>query len=211
MQARSWFLLVAVALLAVLARSAAAGSDPDDRDDLVDDSPEHGDRGERADDAAESPGGRARVAGPRVGEVVGAAYRAAGIDRNRARGWSRRARVAGLIPWVTVRTGRNTSWQDSDPDVDRGTTIEVRATWRLDRLVFDSRELQAASIDAARHRERQRLASRVIRAYFHWQRVARATGSLRAEEAAAELDALTDGWFSDELARRRGRASGRGD
>ena len=151
------------------------------------------------------------MAGPSIGEVLSAAYRAAGLDRDPARGWIRRARVAGLVPSLTVRTGRNTSWQELDPDVDRGTTLEVRATWRLDRLVFDGRELQVASIEAARRRERRRLASHVIRAYFHWQRAASAAAadprwSLRAEEAAADLDALTDGWFAGELPRAQRRA-----
>jgi hypothetical protein len=136
--------------------------------------------------------------------VVAEAYRTAGLERDPARGWIRRARAAGLIPWITLRTGRNTSWQELDPEVDRGTVIEVRATWRLDRLLFDGRELQIASIGAARRRERRQLASRVIRAYFHWQRMAAAAATRprwasRAAEAAAELDAFTDGWFSEQL------------
>lgn len=148
---------------------------------------------------------------PPIGEVLGAAYGAAGLDRDPAKGWRRRARLAGLVPWITVRTGRDTSWQQNDPDIDHGMAVEVRATWRLDRLVFDGRELQVATIDAARRRERRRLASRVIRVYFAWRRAAArpnaAGAGTRAEEAAAELDALTDGWFSDSLARTRRSAS----
>ncbi len=164
---------------------------------------------EEGEDAA--PPAAARVPGPAVGEVLAEAYRAAGLDRDPGRGWVRRARVAGLVPWVSVRTGRNTSWQDLDPDIDRGTTIEVRATWRLDRLVFDGRELQVANIEAARRRERRQLASRVVRAYFRWQRLAGAAASdprwaARAAEAAAELDALTDGWFAGARARAQRRA-----
>jgi len=63
----------------------------------------------------------------------------------------------------------------------------------------------------ARRRERRRLASRVIRAYFTWRRAAStaataataATLPARAEEALAELDALTDGWFSANLTHLR--------
>jgi hypothetical protein len=45
----------------------------------------------------------------------------------------------------------------------------------------------------------------VIRAYFQWRRMAGAAASqprwvARAEEAAAEIDAFTDGWFSEQLA-----------
>jgi len=196
---RSWLApLVAVGLLAAAARGAAAGElGPDD-----------------AEEEELPPEPAVQVDGPSVGEVLAQAYRAAGLERDPARGWIRRARVAGLVPWVTVRTGRSTSWQELDPAIDRGTTLEVRATWRLDRLLFDGRELQVASIEAARRRERRQLASRVIRAYFHWQRMAGAAAvaprwTLRAEEAAAELDAFTDGWFSAQRAGTHRRAPGR--
>jgi hypothetical protein len=163
---------------------------------------------------------------PQASDVVEAAYRAAGLDRDPVRGLLRRARLGGLIPWLTVRTGKSTSWQDpiapgtQQPasDVDHGTTFEVRATWRLDRLVFDGREMQMAALDAARRRERRRLAARVVRTYFAWKRAVTGTERIvapdgfvtdegtgartraaRAEEAAAELDALTEGWFSTQL------------
>jgi hypothetical protein len=150
--------------------------------------------------------------GPAIADVLSAAYAAAGLDRDPARSWIRRARWAGLIPWLTVRTGRDSSWQTDDPTIDHGMAVDVRATWRLDRLAFDGRELQVASIEAARRRERRRLASRVIRTYFAWRRAAAravhhpATRS-RAHEAAAELDALTDGWFSESLGDSRRTAS----
>ncbi|MBA3391958.1 MAG: hypothetical protein H0T89_04900 [Deltaproteobacteria bacterium] len=152
------------------------------------------------------------VAAPPIGEVLAAAYAAAGFDRDPTPSWGRRARVAGLVPWLTVRTGWDASWKDDDPEVDRGRTFEVRATWRLDRLLFDGREMQIASVSIARRRERGRLASRVIRTYFQWRRTATAAlrtsrWQSRADEAAAELDALTDGWFSEQLGRSRRSAS----
>jgi hypothetical protein len=143
---------------------------------------------EAGDDAREYV--RADV--PHVRTVIDAAYRAAGLHRDIGRGFVRRARLAGLVPWLSVRTARDTTWRDLEPDVGRSTTLEVRATWRLDRLVFEPRELQVASLEAVRRRERRRLANQVIRLYFAWKQ---ADGSLRAEEFAAELDALTDGWF----------------
>jgi hypothetical protein len=138
---------------------------------------------------------------PPIAEVLEAAYATAGLDRDPTPSWRRRARVAGLIPWVTVRTGWDANWREEETDVGRSRTFEVRATWRLDRLLFDGRELQMSSIDAARRRERRRLASRVIQAYFTWRKLtARADSerryALAAEAATAELDALTDGWFS---------------
>ena len=166
------------------------------------------------DDPLDPPPSDVRgVIAPPIQRVLAATYRAAGLAGSPARGWTRRARLAGLVPWVSVRSGRNTSWaDDSTSAIDRSTTIEARATWRLDRLVFDGHELQVASIDAARRRDRRRLAHRVIRAYFTFLRAAAAARrdarwTAHADEAAAELDALTDAWFSDEVARLRRTAS----
>src|SRR5262249_18816676 len=135
-----------------LARTAAA----DDRDD---------DDGDGDDDhaidvaapAVEEPFS-APVVAPPISEVLAAAYRTAGLDRDLQR-FASRSRWAGLVPWLSVRTGRDTSWRDDEPDISRGVTLEVRATWRLDRLVFDGRELQVASLETARRRERRRLAA----------------------------------------------------
>jgi hypothetical protein len=147
------------------------------------------------------------VVGPPIGEVIAAASTAAGLDHDPTRSFARRARLSGLVPWVAVRTGNTASWHDTDPDVGRGTTIEVRATWRLDRLAFDSRELAAASLGAARRRERRALASQVIQAYFSWCRANMARSRTRAAEAAAELDAVTEGWFSRRVTAARRTAS----
>lgn len=149
---------------------------------------------------------------PAVADVIAAAYRAAGLDRDLSRPLARRARVAGLVPWLTVRVGRDTNWATDDPAIDRRMAFEVRGTWRLDRLVFDARELQVTTIEAARRRERRILASRVIRAYFSWRRAVARTGARVATrsqslQAAAELDALTDGWFSETVAGKRRTAS----
>lgn len=178
-----------------------------------------GDVGDAGDDAGGGPASGVAAAAlrsaPVIAEVLEAAYTAAGLDRDPTRSWARRARIAGLIPWLTVRTGWDASWRDEEPgEVGRGRTFEVRATWRLDRLLFDARELQASTIDASRRRERRRLASYVIRAYFVWKKVTaqaiRSPGrySIAAEAAGAELDALTDGWFSESLARRGKRDAG---
>jgi hypothetical protein len=155
---------------------------------------------------------RRAVHGPAIGAVLAAAYAAAGLDHDPQDSWIRRARLAGLVPWVTVRTTRDTSWQDDNSDVGHSTSLELRATWRLDRLLFDARELQVAAVETARHRERRRLAARVIRAYFAWHRAARIASddervTTRVAEAVAELDALTDGWFGSQLRPPRGAAA----
>lgn len=153
----------------------------------------------------------APIVAPPIGEVLAVAYAAAGLDHDPGHSFMRRARLAGLVPLVSVRTGRNARWRDDEPDIGRGATIEVRATWRLDRLVFEPRELQVVALVAARRRERRHLATHVIRTYFTW-RTAMAAGrgarsTSRADTAAAELDALTDAWFSEAVDGLRRTAS----
>jgi hypothetical protein len=142
----------------------------------------------------------ARPAGrvPPISQVVAAAYRAAGLDQSPVASWRWRTRLAGLVPTITVRDGRDATWRDiADPTIGYVSVFTVAATWRLDRLLFDANELRISAIDAARRREKRHLADATIRAYYAF--VASA-GTLRGDEAAAELDALTDEWFSQALA-----------
>jgi hypothetical protein len=228
----AWLLLVILAVLSFLAtRAAAATSAPlvdravrddardadDDRDD--DPMPDTVPRGASADPTlAMSPSAVANAAAipeaPPIAAVVDASYAAASLDRDPSASWNARARLAGLVPQVTVADGVDSSWHDIDPNIGRRLVFEVRATWRLDRLLFDTNELHVATIGAARRREKRRIASLVIHAYFSWRRVvvaARLDGRWvsHVDEAVAELDALTDGWFSTELTARRHELSGR--
>jgi hypothetical protein len=208
--------MTSIALAGLLATAAAAPAardrDPAPRTGAAGPAPDaDGDRDGLDAIDAELAEPRRAVHGPGIGAVIAAAYAAAGLDHDPRDSWLRRARLTGLVPWVTVRTARDTSWQDDSSGVGHSTNLELRATWRLDRLLFDGRELQVAAVESARHRERRRLASRVIRAYFAWRRAARiATDdervATRVAEAAAELDALTDGWFSGQLRPPRGAA-----
>lgn len=204
-------LLAASSAIAAAAPAGRAG-DPAPRGAAAAPAPDVDlERGELDAIDAELAEPRRAVHGPRIDAVIAAAYAAAGLDHDPQDSWLRRARLGGLVPWVTVRTTRDTSWQDDSSDIGHSTSLELRATWRLDRLLFDGRELQVAAIESARHRERRRLASRVIRAYFAWRRAARiATDdervATRVAETVAELDALTDGWFSVQLRPPRGGA-----
>jgi hypothetical protein len=146
---------------------------------------------------------RAAMCGaPPVASVVAAAYRAAGLDGDPTPGWRRRARLAALVPRVGVRDGEDASWHDvSDPTIGYVSVFAVTATWQLDRLVYDRDELRITSIATARRRERRRLGMLVVHAYYGWLRArAAARGDPRlavaADEAAAVLDAMTDGWFT---------------
>lgn len=149
----------------------------------------------------------ARIArgAPSLASVIAAAHRAAGLAHDPVPGWRRRSRLAALVPMVTVREGNSESWRDVvDPMVNRGVAFDVRAMWHLDHLVFDPGELRIHAMDVARRRDRRRLAIVTARAYHAWLAASAAAErderwSLRVADAAAELDALTDGWFSQAI------------
>jgi hypothetical protein len=152
--------------------------------------------------------GRVIARSPPVGEVVAAAYRTAGLASDPTPGWRRRSRWSSLVPMISTRAGQNHSWREvDDPTISRGVGLDVRATWHLDHLLFDPTEPRLASLDIARRRERRRVAAIAIHLYYDWisARAAADTDAraeLEAHEQTAELDALTDGWFSQALAKR---------
>lgn len=157
---------------------------------------------------------------PTVDQVRRAALRYAGADADAWRGWSRRARLAGLLPDVTVRASRRTN---TDRDLSRQSTgterlatgtdedtgVEARATWRLDRLVFDPAEIRAADTGQRHHRYRLTLAAQVTTIYYRRRRLQlrllwrppadpaeRAERQLEIRELTDQLDGLTGGYFS---------------
>src|SRR5262245_60646943 len=97
-------------MIAVLALRAIAGAAPGPGAGSA--AARGGDRGNgaAARDVVESDpageeldlaGARVAVRGPSIGAVLAAAYTTAGLDRDPGRSWIRRARIAGLIPWLT--------------------------------------------------------------------------------------------------------------
>lgn len=152
---------------------------------------------------------------PSVHEVVAAAHRAAGIAEDPSTSWRRRSKLAALVPSLSARVGNTQSWREVvDPTVNRAAAFAVSASWHLDRLVFDPLEMRIARQDLGRRRERRAVAALASRAYFAWLRAEASVSSgtadggssrrkwvMRAAEAASELDALTDGWFSETVAK----------
>jgi hypothetical protein len=86
--------------------------------------------------------------------------------------------------------------------------LEARATWKLDRLIFAEEEVALERMRHERAEAQTRLTKEVLKLLFEWQRaLANAdnlllapeehlAAELKAIEAEAELDLLTDGWFS---------------
>ncbi|HEU4614597.1 MAG TPA: hypothetical protein VFS15_21020 [Kofleriaceae bacterium] len=220
-------ILAVLALIALLVARADARPLRDDDDETFDDASE---RDAVLDDTALGDGARDELTvrpgarlfipvspamverivtfAPPVAAVVEAAYRAAGLAGDPSTSWRRRSRIAALLPGVSARVGQNQAWRDvTDPTISHALAFSVGASWRIDRLLFDPNEPRFEAAKLARRRERRRLAAETIHLYFDWA-TARAAAShdaravLDAQERAAELDALTDGWFSEALAKR---------
>jgi hypothetical protein len=95
--------------------------------------------------------------------------------------------------------------------------LEGRLTWRLDRTVYAGDEPTLERVRLERAEARAKLAERALQSLFAWARAGldareapegsreEAEALLRVAEAAATLDVLTGGWFSDDQARRGGQ------
>ena len=143
-----------------------------------------------------APGSGAARALPPIRDVIAAAIRAAGLAGDPASGWRMRSRLAGLVPQLSARVGQDDTWRDvADPTLGHVITYGISASWRLERLVYDPSELRIATVDVLRRRERRRLAWYVISLYRAWRRT-------HNEDLAAQLDIVTDGWFSERVLRR---------
>jgi hypothetical protein len=188
----TWFALAVAAVVAVLARPAWADDD----------------------DARLRALARVERGEPSVREAVAAALRHAGLADHPERGLRRRARIAGALPTLTLRASRDTDWNESEAgarvvgEVEQREVYEARATWRLDRLVFDASELRIASLAQQRARARAALTAQVTALYYKrraaqmdllWRPPDTIEEQVRREliieELTAQLDALTGGWW----------------
>ena len=101
----------------------------------------------------------------------------------------------------SARYGRNLTWKEvDDPTLGYTNMYDLRATWHLEPLLFDQNEIRIAAIDVSRRREKRRVEMLAVHSYLAWARLPRTSD--RAVLLAADLDAITDGWFSQALAKR---------
>ena len=159
--------------------------------------------------------------------LVRASWRASGLGETDAAmdALSQSARQSAWLPELRVRGDRtddeHTTLFYTEPPrqfhvVGAKMAYEARLTWRFDRLLYAGDEPQIEHLRVVRIEARERLAHKTLEAFFALETsladLARAPpGSLearehgfRAFEAAATLDVLTGGWFSEAL---RGRAA----
>ena len=137
---------------------------------------------------------------PSVAEVQDAALRRATLSPKTARGWLRRARAAAILPGITGEYGLRSDqgWQldqaagngdELSQDLGAGRIVQLRASWDLDRLIFNADELRAAraSLDLAELRER--LLVRVTQLYFERQQLLLEIASLPARDGREAIGA----------------------
>jgi hypothetical protein len=153
---------------------------------------------------------------------VAAALRASGlgVDDARLDALVSRARESAYFPETRLRAMR--LWSDADHVTTLATTdtpnfydavganlvLELRLTWRLDRLLYSGEESSIERVRLERQDARQRTATHVLEVLFAWQRAVvqareaivgtreEAEANLRIAETEATLDVLTAGWFS---------------
>lgn len=130
-----------------------------------------------------------------------------------------RARGSAALPELRLRVLRSvdqgqalspTEYDPTRTTADSGSSLwmEARATWRLDRLIFAEEELSLERMRHDRAEARAKLSSRVLKLLFEWQRALALADNdgaspeenlaarLKAIEAEAEIDLLTEGWLS---------------
>ncbi|HUS30828.1 MAG TPA: hypothetical protein VMZ53_20095 [Kofleriaceae bacterium] len=159
---------------------------------------------------------RIAATAPELSTIIARAQSIAGLAGADAptASWRRRSRWSALIPVISLRVGNSQSWRDildpavaassssSAPTLNHSLSYDARVAWHLDHLLYDPNEPRFTAFELSRRRERRLLAAVTSRAYFVWLRASVAVErdgrwELRVAEAAAELDALTDGWFSE--------------
>jgi hypothetical protein len=161
--------------------------------------------------------------------LVAAALRASGLDTKDAMldALAQSARSSAWLPEVRLRVSRTDDdhttilFKDpTDPYATSGIKMmyEARLSWRLDRIVYSGDEAQIEHLRVVRIEARERIEKKTLETFFALERsltdLAHATpqsreaedAGFRAFEAAATLDVMTGGWFSDAL---RGKVSTR--
>ena len=134
------------------------------------------------------------------------------VARARESAWLPETRMRAMRLWTDAAHTTTVAATDAATYYDAlgaNLVLELRFTWRFDRLLFAGDEPTIERIRLERQDARARLATRTLEALFAWQRALVQTRAapadspeaiesrLRAAEAAATLDVLTAGWFSE--------------
>jgi hypothetical protein len=179
--------------------------------------------GPPAPPAGRPPDPGAEGVSPRLArECVAAALRTAGlgvddskldalVSRARSSAWLPETRMRAMRLWHDASRVTTTAASDTPSFYDAmgaNLLLELRLTWRFDRLLYAGDEPSVERMRLERQDARARAATRVLDVLFAWQRALvaidesapasreRIEARIRATEAAATLDVLTGGWFA---------------
>ena len=162
---------------------------------------------------------------PTVQQVQTVAMRYASLNPEVFESMRSRSRTQALLPQLTVRAtkdnddesraltryGENALPQDISATETKGDDLQLyaEARWKLNETVFNYQETAVMRENRYSAKERQKLLQTVTQVYFERKRalikLSRAKASeqelerLKIEQMNAELDALTGGWFSQQL------------
>ncbi len=161
---------------------------------------------------------------PSVQEVQERAMRYAEIHPELIDAWRRRSSYSAILPQLRVTYRRNVEedtrlieqpgnpdrWQWDWDDDHQVTTV---ARWDLDDLIFNTDELRVSSESVRLVRLREGVLNQVTKLYFERRRLqierdlapthdvaAAVRREMRLHELTAQIDAMTGGWFSEQLA-----------
>jgi hypothetical protein len=122
--------------------------------------------------------------------------------------WRTRSRWSAALPILSVHGSRDVNWQEGSSSshssvgaIDRAQGVDVRLTWRLDRLLFDPDEPRLFDAEQKARKARVTLDQEVARSYFLWRKAvaARPAGAdltFAEGETFAQVDAFTGGWLT---------------
>ncbi|HTM45704.1 MAG TPA: hypothetical protein VL137_12150 [Polyangiaceae bacterium] len=175
--------------------------------------------------ATDAPKSAWRLSNALIQAAVVEALRTAGVKvtDERLDSMRARARSSAALPELRLGAGRSTDQSlrltptVTDPyrytqAGGAGLWLEARVSWRLDRLLFAREELAVERLARDQDQVRWKCVRAVIDALFAWQKALieeadpllspeqQQLAQLRALRAAAEVDALTGGWFWGKMA-----------
>ena len=159
---------------------------------------------------------------PSALEVQRAALQYHRLNPEEVRRWQRDARRSPWLPRLQIGYDRNIdskvtlSVDDNASITSRGVIVgptlsssdansqdqnsyDVRAVWSLDELVYNRNQIDLNEEMRQLMRESERIAREVNRIYHGWLEARRRGVVLEVFRLEGELDAMTGGWFTDQL------------
>jgi len=109
--------------------------------------------------------------------------------------------VSDNVSVTSAGTNIGPESSSAQQNTDDNTVLEVKAVWSLSDLIYNRDMLDIAEEARLQMRDRRALVTDINRLYFELERTIKngSADPIRREELVADLDALTGGWFSQQL------------